>query len=82
MTRALIALVRLYQNFISPAIHTLTGPSCRFHPTCSQYAIEALKVHGALRGTVYTLWRLARCQPWAKGGNDPVPPRHPRGRSL
>jgi putative membrane protein insertion efficiency factor len=65
----LIALVRGYQLFISPAI----GSRCRFHPSCSQYSIEALRTHGALMGSWLTLRRLLRCHPLHPGGFDPVP---------
>ncbi|MBK9384001.1 MAG: membrane protein insertion efficiency factor YidD [Planctomycetes bacterium] len=70
ITRAMIALVRFYQRVLSP----LKGPSCRFHPSCSHYAVEALQTHGPLRGLWYALRRLLRCQPFARGGFDPVPP--------
>jgi uncharacterized protein len=73
LARVLILPVRLYQRFISPFL----PPSCRFHPSCSAYAVEALTVHGALRGSWLTLRRLARCGPWHPGGLDPVPPRRP-----
>ncbi|HLP81551.1 MAG TPA: membrane protein insertion efficiency factor YidD [Nitrosomonas sp.] len=49
------------------------APSCRFSPTCSQYALEAYEKHGFLKGTILTVWRLLRCNPWAKGGYEPVP---------
>lgn len=65
----LIALVRFYQLCISP----LTTPSCRFTPTCSQYALEALRRHGPLKGGWLTLRRLLRCHPWGGSGYDPVP---------
>jgi uncharacterized protein len=66
----LLALpIRLYKRFLSP----LLPPACRFHPTCSVYALEALQKHGALRGLRLTLWRLLRCQPFHPGGFDPVP---------
>lgn len=65
----LIGLVRFYQLCISP----LTPPSCRFTPTCSQYALEALRKHGLLKGGWLTLRRLARCHPWGGSGYDPVP---------
>ena len=65
----LIFWLRLYRRYISP----LKPPMCRFHPTCSQYAIEALSVHGVFRGTWLATWRLLRCQPFSKGGFDPVP---------
>ncbi|MBF8776292.1 membrane protein insertion efficiency factor YidD [Pseudomonas fulva] len=67
--RLLIALMRGYQLFISPVI----GSRCRFHPTCSQYSIEALRTHGALMGSWLTLRRLLRCHPLHPGGFDPVP---------
>ncbi len=66
----LVLIVRAYQLLISPML----GPRCRFHPTCSQYAIEALQVHGALKGSWLTLLRLGRCHPLHPGGYDPVPP--------
>ena len=69
--RVLVAMIRTYRRFVSP----LFGPSCRFHPTCSAYAIEAISVHGAARGTWLGLRRIARCHPWNPGGIDPVPER-------
>jgi putative membrane protein insertion efficiency factor len=65
----LVLPIRFYKRFISP----LLPPACRFHPTCSVYAMEALQKHGALRGVRLTLWRLLRCQPFHPGGIDPVP---------
>ena len=65
----LIALVKFYQLCISP----FTPPSCRFTPTCSQYALEALRKHGPLKGSWLTLRRLSRCHPWGGSGYDPVP---------
>jgi putative membrane protein insertion efficiency factor len=67
-------LVRAYQLVISP----LLGPRCRFYPSCSSYAAEALVVHGAVRGSWLALRRLARCHPFHPGGYEPVPPRDPR----
>ncbi|MGI6656969.1 MAG: membrane protein insertion efficiency factor YidD [Desulfobulbus sp.] len=64
----LIALFRGYRLLISP----LFPPSCRFVPTCSQYAIEAVRKYGALRGGLMALWRIARCHPFSPGGYDPV----------
>lgn len=65
----LIILVRFYQLCISP----LKPPSCRFIPTCSQYAIEALRKHGPIKGLYLTVRRLLRCHPWGGSGYDPVP---------
>lgn len=65
----LIRLVRFYQLFISPFF----PPSCRFEPTCSQYAIEAIQTHGALKGGWMALKRIGRCNPFCEGGFDPVP---------
>ena len=65
----LIVLVRFYQLCISP----LTPPSCRFTPTCSQYALEALRKYGPLKGLWLTVRRLSRCHPWGGSGCDPVP---------
>ncbi len=73
MKRLLMGLVRFYQYLISP----LLGPRCRFHPSCSHYAVEALELHGALRGSWLALRRLLRCHPWHPGGYDPVPPTNP-----
>ena len=65
----LIGLVKVYRVAISPWL----GPSCRFQPTCSAYAIEALETHGAWRGSLLTVRRLSRCHPWGGSGYDPVP---------
>ena len=69
--RALIALIEIYRHMISP----LRLPSCRFMPTCSQYAVDALREYGLLRGTWLAALRLARCGPWHRGGWDPIPER-------
>ncbi len=66
--RALIALVRWYQRHISPAI----GPHCKYQPTCSQYMIDAITKYGAFKGTAMGIWRILRCNPFSKGGYDPV----------
>jgi putative membrane protein insertion efficiency factor len=68
--RVLIAIVRGYQRLVSP----LLGPRCRFAPSCSAYAVEALARHGAGRGSWLALRRIARCHPFNPGGHDPVPP--------
>jgi putative membrane protein insertion efficiency factor len=70
--RPFVAVVRGYQRWISPAL----PPTCRFFPSCSAYAVEALQVHGLVRGAALTVWRLLRCAPWHPGGVDPVPPAH------
>lgn len=65
----LLLPIRFYRSFISP----LTPPACRFTPTCSQYAMEALKKHGPFLGTYLTFKRILRCHPWGGSGYDPVP---------
>jgi putative membrane protein insertion efficiency factor len=74
--RALVLLVRGYQFFVRP----LLAPSCRFHPSCSDYAIEAGRILGAIRGVWLASCRILRCNPFVPGGYDPVPPRKPKGR--
>lgn len=69
MKRLLIGAIRLYRKTLSPII----GQQCRFEPTCSHYGEEAIEKHGALRGSLLTVWRILRCGPWSKGGYDPVP---------
>ncbi|MEU4801489.1 membrane protein insertion efficiency factor YidD [Actinosynnema sp. NPDC023587] len=71
VTRVLLLPIQFYRRFISPAL----PPTCRFHPSCSTYAVEALTVHGPLRGSWLAIRRLGRCGPWHPGGLDPVPPR-------
>lgn len=71
LARALILPIRGYQRFISP----LFPPVCRFYPSCSTYAVQALQTHGALRGLWLAVRRIARCHPFHPGGLDPVPPR-------
>jgi putative membrane protein insertion efficiency factor len=72
----LIFLVRVYQYALSPLKMALFGPAaqCRYTPSCSQYAAEAFKVHGALKGGALAAWRICRCHPWGDFGPDPVPP--------
>ena len=69
MRRVLVGLVDLYRRFLSP----LLPPRCRFEPSCSAYAREALLSHGAIKGTFLSVWRVLRCNPFCKGGYDPVP---------
>ena len=71
VARLLMALIRVYQRYLSP----LLGPTCRFHPSCSHYGHECLRVHGAARGSYLTLRRLLRCHPFNPGGYDPPPPK-------
>ncbi|MBQ6829568.1 MAG: membrane protein insertion efficiency factor YidD [Clostridia bacterium] len=77
MKKILIALIRWYQRAISP----LTPPTCRYLPTCSSYAIEALERFGALRGGWLAIKRIARCHPWGGHGYDPVPEQLPKKHS-
>ena len=67
--RALRAVIRFYKRRISPGL----PPSCRFMPTCSEYAYEAIGKHGAIKGGLLAAWRILRCNPFCKGGYDPVP---------
>jgi putative membrane protein insertion efficiency factor len=69
ISRALQLFIRFYQVTLSP----YWGMQCRFYPTCSCYAIDALKQHGSLKGSYLALHRICRCNPWASGGVDPVP---------
>ena len=84
MRRALrdLALLplHLYRRVISPLI----GPRCRYHPTCSEYAVQAVHRHGVIRGGLLAAWRVLRCNPWSRGGIDPVPvqtPLRPRSQT-
>lgn len=65
----LVALIRSYQILFSPRI----GSVCRYYPTCSHYGLAAVKVHGAIKGSALTLWRILRCHPWAGGGVELIP---------
>ncbi len=69
ITKLLVGLIKLYQWCLSPFL----GQSCRFYPSCSSYAIEALQKHGTLKGSYLAVCRLGRCHPWCEGGHDPVP---------
>ena len=72
--RLLMGVVRGYRLLLSPWL----GSSCRFEPTCSVYALQALELHGAAKGSYLTVHRLVRCGPWCQGGHDPVPAQAPR----
>src|SRR5690606_15596519 len=77
--RALAVPIVAYRRWVSPALPA----RCRFYPSCSAYALQALATHGALRGTALTIWRLLRCHPFHPGGYDPVPPApHRRARAT
>lgn len=69
MSKILVALVHIYQKYISP----LFPPSCRYQPTCSTYMIQAIQKHGAFKGLLMGLGRISRCHPFIRGGRDPVP---------
>jgi uncharacterized protein len=70
----LIGFLRAYRLLVSP----LYGQVCRYHPSCSAYALDAVREHGSIKGPWLAVRRLGRCHPWAAGGYDPVPPRTPR----
>lgn len=69
MKRVMIKGIRLYQKYLSPLKHT----KCPYYPTCSQYGLEAIQKYGALKGGLMAVWRILRCNPFSKGGYDPVP---------
>ncbi len=75
--RMLMLPIVAYRRWISPALPA----RCRFYPSCSAYAVEAISTHGALRGLRLAIWRLLRCQPFNAGGYDPVPPRRSKQES-
>lgn len=76
MKRPLLWLIKFYQKNISPR----KKPCCRFIPTCSQYAYEAVNIHGAFKGSFMALWRILRCNPLCRGGYDPVPEKKVKGQ--
>ncbi|BDS07297.1 putative membrane protein insertion efficiency factor [Oceaniferula spumae] len=69
--------IRFYQKFLNPVLKAIGGPNsgCRFHPTCSNYYLEAVKIHGPYRGSWLGICRIFRCHPWGGCGEDPVPPK-------
>ncbi len=71
MKKLILAVIRFYRRHISP----LFPPMCRYYPTCSCYAIEAIETHGAFKGSLMAVWRILRCNPFSLGGYDPVPPK-------
>ncbi len=74
MKRALLSCIRFYQRRISP----LFPRTCKYHPTCSAYAVSAIEKHGAAKGCILAAWRILRCNPFSHGGYDPVPEKWPR----
>lgn len=76
MKKILMNFIRFYQIAISP----LKPPTCRFYPTCSHYGLEAIKVHGALRGSWLTIIRILKCHPFHPGGFDPVPEKEKKSK--
>ena len=78
MKRPLIWLIRCYQKYISSA----TPPSCKYYPTCSNYGIEAISRFGAFKGMALTIWRILRCNPFSRGGFDPVPEKKQRAKRI
>ena len=72
MKKLFLKLIHFYQTAISPN----TKPKCKYYPTCSQYTYEAIEIHGALKGALMGIWRILRCNPWSRGGYDPVPEKH------
>jgi len=74
MTRFLLAALYFYRRWLSPAIHSLSPGGCKYLPTCSEYASMAIATHGPVRGVLLAFWRLLRCNPFARGGLDLVPP--------
>lgn len=78
MKYLLIVLLKVYRTVVSP----LYGNVCKFHPTCSAYALGAVETHGAVKGSVLAIRRLGRCHPWSLGGYDPVPGTEPAREAM
>lgn len=76
LRKTVIGIIKVYQKTLSPDHgffkHLFPYGYCRFHPTCSQYSIESIHKHGLIKGGVFSFWRILRCNPWNKGGEDPV----------
>ena len=79
LTKPLVFLIRCYQKYLSPL---KGGPCCRFTPTCSEYAVRALREWGLVRGLALSIWRVLRCNPFCRGGKDEVPMNHYRRARL
>ena len=69
----MLGVIHAYRLVLSPYM----GKQCKFQPTCSQYGLDSIQTHGAIKGGLLTLWRIVRCNPWTKGGYDPTPPKNP-----
>jgi putative membrane protein insertion efficiency factor len=76
MKKPAIRFIRFYQKNIS----AYTTPKCKYYPTCSHYAVEALETHGFVKGSLLSVWRILRCNPFSKGGYDPVPEKKKKKR--
>lgn len=74
----LTGMIKFYRHFISP----MTPATCRYSPTCSEYILEAIQIHGPFKGSWIGLKRILRCHPWGGKGYDPVPKNHPPGKNL
>jgi uncharacterized protein len=68
MRKVAVGLIKVYRRFVSPML----PPSCRYWPSCSEYALQSIQKHGVLKGGLLGSWRIMRCNPWSKGGIDPV----------
>jgi len=82
--KVLLGVIRVYQLTLSPVLPVVFGPNCgcRFYPTCSHYAAEAVRTHGAIKGAGLAAWRLLKCTPLHEGGSDPVPPLRSSSRPV
>lgn len=78
MKKLLLGVIRFYRKHISPHL----PPMCKYYPTCSVYAVQAIETHGAFKGTLLAVWRVLRCNPMSSGGYDPVPPKREKHKKL